>query len=368
MEALSIRLAVCAAALASMGASYRSANFVVNAPTTELAQEIGVAAEKYRREMAVHWLGRELPDWSQPCPVTADVGDKGAGGVTSFVFDRGEVYHWEMAVQGTRERILDSVLPHEVTHTVFASHFRQQLPRWADEGACTTVEHDSERAKHQHLLVQFLQTGRGIAFNDMFRMTEYPHDILPLYSQGHALAQFLIGKQGPRTFVHFVEQGLDTNDWTLAVRQHYGFDDLSQLQTDWLAWVKQGFPEETAFPADHETAEESTTFVAASLRNRAAERLPRPTPNLIYRAQNARPTRDVSAAANQPAPPHASRVAAGVSSDGWRSPSTKRRLRSLAGDSTTKPVAAPENRRSADRNTSDRDVILEWRRDDHVIR
>ena len=55
-----------------------------------------------------------------------------------------EVFGWDMKIQGSEERVLDSVLPHEVTHTIFASHFRQPLPRWADEGACTTVEHVSE--------------------------------------------------------------------------------------------------------------------------------------------------------------------------------------------------------------------------------
>ena len=61
-----------------------------------------------------------------------------------------------MSIQGSRQRILDSVLPHEVTHTIFASHFRQPLPRWADEGACTTVEHASERAKQEKMLIEFL--------------------------------------------------------------------------------------------------------------------------------------------------------------------------------------------------------------------
>ncbi len=99
-----------------------------------------------------------------------------------------------MSVQGSHERVLDSVLPHEVTHTIFATHFGRPLPRWADEGACTTVEHPSERNKQTRLLYEFLTTGRGIAFNRMFAMTEYPADILPLYSQGFSLAKFLIAK------------------------------------------------------------------------------------------------------------------------------------------------------------------------------
>src|SRR5262249_19849545 len=160
--------------------------FVVEAPTPQMAEQIGRAAEKYRHDLAIDWIGKEMPNWAQPCELRANVASNlGAGGATSFVFEHGEVFGWRMTIQGSLERILDSVLPHEVTHAVFATHFRQPLPRWADEGACTTVEHASERAKQQHMLVGFLQTGRGIAFSKMFAMREYPHDVMPLYSQGY---------------------------------------------------------------------------------------------------------------------------------------------------------------------------------------
>ena len=131
-----------------------------------------------------------MPTWAGPCPITVQVGDHlGAGGATSFMFERGEVYGWRMTIQGSLERVLDSVLPHEVTHTIFATHFRRPLPRWADEGACTTVEHASERAKQQMMLVDQLRNGRGIAFGQMFAMKEYPHDVMPLYSQGYSVAR-----------------------------------------------------------------------------------------------------------------------------------------------------------------------------------
>jgi len=202
MEAHLMRCAFLAAAVASLGASYRTANFVVEAPTPAIAQQLGQAAEACRRDLAIEWLGREMPNWSQPCPITAQVGDHlGAGGATSFVFEHGEVFGWRMTIQGSLVRILDSVLPHEVTHTIFATHFRQPLPRWADEGACTTVEHASERAKQQNMLVDFLRTGRGIAFNRMFAMKEYPRDVMPLYSQGYSLARYLIAQGGRRKFI-----------------------------------------------------------------------------------------------------------------------------------------------------------------------
>jgi len=148
-----------------------------------------------------------------------------------------------MSLQGSRERVLDSVLPHEITHTIFATHFGRPLPRWADEGACTTVEHPSERAKQERLLYHHLKTGRGIAFNRMFRMTEYPADILPLYSQGYSLARFLIAQGGRQRFVKYVGDGLDSNNWTGATKRHYGFKNLSELQLTWLDWVRHDSPE-----------------------------------------------------------------------------------------------------------------------------
>lgn len=242
-------LAACALVLVSLGASYRTPNFVVTAPTQQIAEQVGQQAEKYRHDLAIEWLGKPMPNWARPCPVTVQIGaNLGAGGVTSFVFDRGEVFGWQMNIQGPLDRAVDSVLPHEVTHTIFASHFRRPLPRWADEGGCTTVEHESERYKQQKLLVQFLQTGRGIPFSQMFVMKEYPRDILPLYAQGHSLSSLLIAKGGKRKFLDYIGEGLDTDDWVATTKKFYGFESLGQLQETWLAWVRNGSPAVNADP------------------------------------------------------------------------------------------------------------------------
>jgi hypothetical protein len=242
------RWVVAGAALTALGAgrpyvTVRSTNFLVSAPSAALAEEICRAAEQYRRDLALEWLGRELPPWASPCPIRADVSPQlGAGGATSFVFQRGVPTQWTMQIQGSRERILDSVLPHEITHTIFATHFGRPLPRWADEGACTTVEHPSERARQDRFLIEFLTNERGIPFNRMFAMKEYPRDILPLYSQGYSLARFLIQQGGKQKFVQYVGEGMQTNNWTAATQKFYGFRSLSDLQVTWLEWVRQGSP------------------------------------------------------------------------------------------------------------------------------
>jgi hypothetical protein len=287
MEARPARAALLAAVLlVSMGAGYRSTNFVVQTHDPRLAEQIAKASEKYRKDLAIAWLGHAMPNWAAPCTMTVRVGPNlGAGGATTFLFDRGEVYGWRMSIQGSAERIFDSVLPHEITHMILASHFRQPLPRWADEGAATSVEHASERAKHKKMLQQFLRTGRGIAFNRMFAMTEYPPDIMPLYAQGFSLAEFLIQQGGRRKYIEYLGEGLRTDDWPAATRKFYGPADLGKLQNTWLAWVGQGWP--SLAPRDvrpertpSDTMAPSATMVATS------GKLPRPDPNLLHRTRN----------------------------------------------------------------------------------
>jgi hypothetical protein len=266
-----------AGACCSLGANQRTANFIVSAPTPAVAQQIAQAAEQYRKQLATEWLGREMPTWAEPCPITVQVGDHlGAGGATSFMFERGEVYGWRMTIQGSLERILDSVLPHEVTHTIFATHFRRPLPRWADEGACTTVEHVSERTKQQVMLVDQLRTGRGIAFSQMFAMKEYPHDVMPLYSQGYSVARYLIANGGKQKFLEFLADGMRDENWSRAIQARYGYADLAALQGTWLDWVRQGSP-----ALDRAAA---SPDLLASNDHRS-----RPSPNLIYRGASPTP-------------------------------------------------------------------------------
>ena len=145
-----------------------------------------------------------------------------------------------MEVVGTPERILDSVLPHEVTHTVLATHFGRPLPRWADEGICTTVEHVSERSKHEAKLREFLSSRRGIAMNRLFLLTEYPNDVLPMYAQGYSVCRFLIGQKDPQTFIQFLQDYMQHPSWTANIKKHYQYDSLAELQEYWLAWVAAG--------------------------------------------------------------------------------------------------------------------------------
>lgn len=341
MEARFIRGAFLAAAWMSVGASYRTTNFDVEAPAPEMARKIGETAERCRHDLAIDWLGRPLPRWSRRCPIQARVAPHlGAGGATSFLFEGGEVYGWRMTIQGSLERILDSVVPHEVTHTIFACHFRQALPRWADEGACTSVEHTSERAKQNKMLVQHLQTRRGIPFSSMFAMKEYPADVLPLYAQGHSVACYLIAHGGKRKYLDFLGDGMRDENWPRAVNKHYKHASLLSLQNSWLAWVERGSP-----PIGPEAPAGETLLASATGRKR-------PDADLIYRAQSA----DSSVTESPPLVP----VPAARSSAGSPGEPPRGEQQAVALASPTNGATAGDliERRPAHGLT--RQILLEW--------
>ncbi len=312
MEARFFRAALLAGVvMVSAGASYRTPNFIIQTASPQFAEQLGKAAEQYRHDLAILWTGNPMPDWGQPCVCTIQAGaNLGAGGATTFMFDRGEVFGWRMTIQGSEQRLLDSVLPHEITHTIFASHFRRPLPRWADEGGATTMEHVSEKNKHHQMLLEFLRTNRGIAFNQMFAMTEYPRDVMPLYAQGYSLAEFLIEQFGRREFIAYLADGMKTNDWSATTAQHYGIADLGTLQNTWLAWVAQGSPPlKSRVPSQPEKGPSATAVATAG-------KLPRPEPNLIYHL----PPRSQSAASPLGSPATAAKTSPASATDGWHEP------------------------------------------------
>ena len=229
-------------------ATYQTVNFAVTSDRPEVAEQVGKAAELYRRQLAVFWLGKPLPNWSRPCKISVREGALGAGGQTTFQFVRGEVLNWRMQVQGTLERILDSVLPHEVNHTIFACHFRRPLPRWADEGAATLFEHRSEQLKQLALLNEVIRNKNEIiSLRDLLSMKEYPQGqrpMLTLYAQGYALADFLVQQKGRHAYLKFIADG-ERGNWEDAIRTNFDHAGIESLEKNWRGWVLAGMPKLT---------------------------------------------------------------------------------------------------------------------------
>jgi hypothetical protein len=217
------------------GASFRTANFAVDASTREIAQRVGERAEECRISVARSWLGRELPAWTTPCPVRVVITQGEGGGVTSFGFHQGRVTDQRMTVEGRLDRILASAIPHEVTHTIFASYFGSPMPRWADEGASLLSEDNRELRRHDQIVVDLLGRRGEIPLSRLFVIEEYPKDLMSFYGQGYSISRFLVEMGGRPRFLRFIRDGLK-DGWDTSTRVHYELTNVRELDRAWKSW------------------------------------------------------------------------------------------------------------------------------------
>jgi hypothetical protein len=225
-------------AIASMGAQYQTANFLVHAQDAQVAKQVGDYAEVYRRDKALMWLGQEMPTWPQKCPLHVTVNMEGPSGATSFQFGQGRILGMKMEIQGPLDRLLASVLPHEVTHTVFAHQFRQPVPRWADEGGSVLSEDDVERDRHDRLTRQILNRGQQIPLRRLFALKEYPRgEVMSLYAQGFSMSEYLVQRSNYGAFLNFVGHGMN-HGWDSACQTFYGHRTVEELEEAWLKHLR----------------------------------------------------------------------------------------------------------------------------------
>jgi hypothetical protein len=252
-----LALAILATPGIAPAATYETTNFVVHAPTAELARKFGEMAEFYRKEKAIEWLGREMPQWPERCPLHVAIEMGSAGGATTFTFGsrggRPAVSSQRMEIRGEAKQLLNSVLPHEVTHTVLAHYFGRAVPRWADEGGSVLSENEQERYDHDIRCRELLNAGRGIVLRTLFRMAEYPRDMIVLYAQGYAVTAFLVdkgggGREGRAKLLQFLAMGMGNDwqpgmpqkyhgtveSWNEAARRIYNFESVDAMEKAWL--------------------------------------------------------------------------------------------------------------------------------------
>jgi hypothetical protein len=258
-------VAVLLAPAIASAATYNTDNFSVDAPTAKLAKEFGDMAEFYRREKALAWTGQEMPQWPRRCPLEVKITPGSAGGATTFTFGsdggRSVVTSIRMEIRGEVRQLLNSVLPHEVTHTVLANHFGRPVPRWADEGGSVLSENEDEWFTHDIHCRELLNAGRGIRCRVLFQMADYPRDMIVLYAQGYSLSHYLVrlggdGQEGRGKLLQFLAIGMAGNDprdrgrlekqfhgspqsWNEAASKVYGFDSVDLLEEAWLTSLKK---------------------------------------------------------------------------------------------------------------------------------
>lgn len=232
----------------SLGATFETRNFQVVADSAEVAQSIAECAESSRKEVATLWSGEELPPWKTRCRVEVKVHHGSAQGLTSYEMRGGKNGDWEMVVEGSLDELVDSIVPHEVSHTVFASLFAHPLPRWADEGAAMLCETPSQQKRQRLLAAQIIKSKNRTPLRSILGLKEYPKnssEIMAIYYIGYSLSDFLVKSAGRARYLELLDRAENVG-WDEAVWELYGFDDIEALEQNWVEWVQTGHPPQPA--------------------------------------------------------------------------------------------------------------------------
>jgi hypothetical protein len=72
-------------------------------------------------------------------------------------------------------------------------------------------------------------------------MAGYPGDLLAFYVESYSISSFLVGLSGRQTYLDFVADGMGEG-WDWAVRYHYGFRDVDDLEDAWMRQALKGPP------------------------------------------------------------------------------------------------------------------------------
>lgn len=237
-------LLIFLSAISSLGATFETENFQVVADSAKVAQSVAECAESSRKEVATLWLGEELPRWKTRCRVEVSLHDGSSQGLTSYELRGGKNGDWEMEVEGPLDELVDSVVPHEVSHTVFASLFAHPLPRWADEGAAMLCEKQSQQNRQRLLAAQIIKSKNRTPLRRILGLKEYPKrssEMMTVYCIGYSLSDFLVKSAGRARYLELLRRA-EKVGWDDAVWELYGFDDIESLEQNWVEWVRKGHP------------------------------------------------------------------------------------------------------------------------------
>lgn len=220
-------------------ATYQSENFEVTSDSASVAREIAEAAEEWRRVLARHWFKRPLQQWDEICRIQVSSTKTGGSGWTNYEFLSGDLARIDIEMKGPPNRLLEYVLPHELTHVVLVTELNDTLPRWADEGAAMLSESRSQQLRQLLRVKQLIKAGSVIPFDQLFSMRRYPRKkdgLQAFYAQSFTLCEFLIERGGRGRFLQFVQEGRSGN-WDRLIERHYKLKDAEALQAAWSEWA-----------------------------------------------------------------------------------------------------------------------------------
>lgn len=215
----------------------RSANFTVWADSQVEAERIVALSERLRKEIAVHWLGEELPDGLGHATINVDFSAEDEASTWLAGSDEGRAHL--MTVRTTPDR-LKATLGHEIAHIVLASRF-PGLPVFAQEGIASTYDDVDRIGTRNKIAEWWVKNGRFPSLFACLKQESIGHSNQQAYTTAASMTGFLLArsKDDLGGFLEFAEEGRRTGNWGRLLQERYGFETPEEFQQSWESWVRR---------------------------------------------------------------------------------------------------------------------------------
>ena len=221
-------LCLCGMMLASAATAetVMTTNYIVEAPTSKLAEQIAERAETRRELVAIELFGDLLPDAAARSTVRVAVAD-GDCRARTLPAPRGQGHF--VTLKGPIEELCGASLDHEVLHTTLADAVGKDFPPWLNEGLACRFDNERlvaiRRREIRDMVVER-------TWPDLRELLSSPIRTRKQYAVAESITAYLLRDNDPARLVEFgveVERvGIDA-----ALRSCLGIASVEQLDQAW---------------------------------------------------------------------------------------------------------------------------------------
>jgi hypothetical protein len=211
-------------------------NFVVLAPDQGTAEFVLARANEYRKQVAVEWLGEELPPSVGQTVVHVEYSTTEDSALTWPIDSPRRTMH-KLWLTTAPDKAGGKVLHHEITHVVLNTQFPGSLPAWSDEGAASMKDDEERKAVGERILAWYVKSGNWPALETVLEAPAINASNQAAYAIAASLTQYLLTRGDRSTFLKFAQSG-KARGWDLALKEQYKIDSVKDLQAAWQAWVQ----------------------------------------------------------------------------------------------------------------------------------
>jgi hypothetical protein len=222
-------------------------NFLVTAPSVELAKDVLLQAEIRRLEIAKIWLGEKLPPSVGRTFIRVKLSDVEDKALSLIADNKERLTHCIWLT--TNDAGISGALAHEMAHVVLATQYPGELPPWGHEGIAGGYDGPQRRAARSEVLAWFAKTGNWPPLERVLASDFIARRDVADHTAAVSLVEFLLERGDRSLLLEFARAG-STTGWDAALQRYYQIQGVAGLQPLWEAWAA-GHSNRLAMSADN---------------------------------------------------------------------------------------------------------------------